>query len=160
MLVATVPLSWVYRVLQGLPQPVVLSHRRWPLWFNLLIIAAATGTVAFFVRRLYYASTAPDLTGDGLRLLIAGLAYILAFVLLIRQFVGLYPEYFVAPGRGGFTVRRRLYVNVVRIEEVRENAGETEVRLFLKSREQLTLSIPTRELPRLYGLVERSQPEP
>jgi hypothetical protein len=151
----------VYRLLQGLPEPVVLSHRRWPLRLNLVIIMVATGATAVFIRRLYYASpSVPDLTRDGLRLLIAGLIYILAFALLIRQYVGLYPEYFVAAGRGGFTVRRRLYENVVRLEEVREGGDQTEVLLYLKSRERLTLTVPTRELRRLYKLIEESKPDP
>jgi hypothetical protein len=161
VLVATVPLSWVYRVLESLPEPIVLTHRRWPLWLNLLVSLAVTGTTAFFVRRLYYTEPAiPDPVADGLRLLITGLAYILGFVLLIRQHVGLYPEYFVAAGRGGFTVRKRLYENVVRLEEVREVGDETEVLLFMKNRERLRLSLPSSEIPRLYGLIEESQPDP
>ena len=116
VLVATVPLCWVYRVLQDLPEPVSLSHKRWPLSVNLGIILVATATTAAFIHQLYYAaSAAPDPTLDGLRFLIAAPVYILAFVLLIRQYVGLYPEYFVAAGRGGFTVRKRLYQNVVRV---------------------------------------------
>lgn len=161
VLVATVPLSWVYRVLQTLPEPLVLSYRRWPFWLNLAVIMAATGTTALFIRRLYYGSPAPpDLARDGLLLVIAALTYILAFALLIRQYVGLYPEYFVAAGRGGFTVRRRLYENVVRLEEAGEGGGATEVLLYLKSRERLALAVPTRELARLYKLIEQSKPDP
>ena len=161
MLVATVPLCWVYRVLQSLPEPLVLSHRRWPFGVNLLIIMSATATTAVFIRRLYYgaSSEAEDPAVDALRLAIAALVYILAFVLLIRQHVGLYPEYFVAAGRGGFTMRKRLYRNVVRIEELGESGGETGVRVCLKSREKLTLTVPTRDLAELYALIEKSRPD-
>lgn len=161
VLVATVPLCWVYRVLQSLPDPLVLSHRRWPLWANLAIVVVATATTAFFLRRIYYADGPPtDPVVDSLRFAIAASSYILAFVLLIRQHVGLYPQFLVAAGRGGFTMRKRLYQNVVRLEEVRESGGETEVRIFLRSRERLMLSLPSRDLPRLYTLIDESKTDP
>lgn len=160
VLVATVPLCWLYRVFQGLPEPIVLSHRRWSLKINLLIILTATATAAAFIRGLYYrGDVASDPALAGLRLLIAATVYVLAFVLLIRQYVGLYPEYFVATGRGGFTVRKRLYQNIVRVEETREVGRETEVLIYLKSREKLALTIPTPDIPRLYELIEVSHPD-
>lgn len=160
MLVATVPLCWVFRVLQGLPEPLILSHGRWPLAANLAIVLTSTATTAVFIRRLYYsASPTPNARAQGLLLVITALVYIFAFVLLIRQYVGLYPEYFVAAGPGGFTLRKRLYQNIVRVEEVRESHGETEVLFFMKSRERLTLGVPTRDLALLYSLIERSRPE-
>ena len=160
VLVTTVPLSWVYRVLQDLPEPLALSHKRWPFQANLLIILVATATTAAFIRQLYYAvSEVADPTLDVVRLLIAAPVYILAFVLLIRQYLGLYPEYFVAAGRGGFTVRKRRYQNVVRVEETRESNDEIEVLFYLKSRERLPLTLDRRDLALLYSQIEKSHPE-
>ena len=160
VLVATVPLCWVYRVLQDLPEPVSLSNRRWPLQVNLAIILVVTATTALFIHQIYYSAPAgSDQVMEALRFLIAAPVYILAFVLLIRQYVGLYPEYFVAAGRGGFTVRKRLYQNVVRVEETRELRREIEVLLFLKTREKLPLTLPRRDLDQLYALIERCKPE-
>ena len=160
VLVATVPLCWVYRVFQDLPPPLALFHRRWPLWANLLIIGAATASTTVLIRRIYYdAAPAADPRVEGLRLVIAALIYVLAFVLLIRQYVGLYPEYFVAAGRGGFTVRKRLYRNVVGLKKVGESHGETEVRLRLKGRGQATLHVPNRDLGLLSELIGKSRPE-
>jgi len=159
VLVATVPLCWVYRVLQVLPEPISLSHRRWPYQVNLAIILFVTVVTAGFIRSLYYTATPPtNPILDALRLLIAAPVYILAFVLLIRQYVGLYPDYFVASGRGGFTVRKRLYQNVVRVEEKREIRGETEVLLYMKSRERLILTVSGRDLGTLYTLIRESAP--
>jgi hypothetical protein len=160
VLVTTVPLCWVYRVLQGLPAPLVPAHPRWSVRVNLFLIGGATGSTAFFIRHIYYVDAVPDPAAGALRLAIAALVYILAFVLLIRQYTGLYPEYLVAAGPGGFTVRRRLYANVVRIEERDEAGGYTQVVLFLKNREKLRLSIPGEGVPLLYTLIEKSRPEP
>lgn len=159
VLVAMVPLCWVYRVLEALPKPLVLSHRRWSFWVNLLIILSATIVTARFLWRLYEPPPVPNPVAAGLRLVIAALIYILAFALLIRQYVGLYPEFFVASGRGGVTVRRRLYQNVVRLEERGDSGSDFEVLIYLRSREKLTLSVPSRDLSLLYSLIEKSQPD-
>jgi len=149
----------VYRVLEDLPDPITLSSRRWPYQLNLAIILVATAATAAFIRSLYYTASAPTEPAlAALRLMIAVPIYVLAFVLLIRQYVGLYPEYFVASGPGGFTVRKRLYQNVIRIEERRENRDEIEVLVFLKDRERLVLNLGRRDVETLYRLIRESVP--
>lgn len=154
VLVTTVPLCWVYRVLEGLPAPIARSHPHWPYPINLAIILAATVTASVFIRGLYYSGSGlSDPALAALRFLIAAPVYILAFVLLIRQYLGLYPEFFVASGPGGFTVRKRSYRNVVRLEERRQLGDETEVLFYMKIRERLILAVPVRDLERLYELI-------
>ena len=138
----------------------MLSHRRWPFQVNLVIVIVSTASTAVFIRRLYYSDAmSVDPAVDGLRFAIAAVVYILAFVLLIRQYVGLYPEYLVASGKGGFTLRKRLYQNIVRVEEARTSGHETEVLFYFQNRERLRLTLPDRGVPLVYELIEKNKPE-
>ena len=92
--------------------------------------------------------------------MIAGIAYVFGMVLLIRQFAGLYPEYFVTTGRTGLGVRKAVYSNVVDVKTVAESHGETRLKIEMSSGEFLPLELPTTNLFRLYEVIERSKPEP
>ena len=157
ILVASVPLLWVFRILSGLPDPLQLSRRRWPTWGNFLLIASITANVAEFIRFVYAGGSEEPLTFV-LRFLIALVIYLFGFSLLVGQFAGLYPEYFVTTGRSGLGMRKALYGNVVRVEESRSARGETELVVHMRSRERLYLALPTRHLVVLRDAVRKHQP--
>lgn len=156
--VATIPLLWVLRVLRELPEPLVGSHTRWPVWANVLLIGALTLYVAFFIRGVY-AGGPREPMAFVFQFLIAVVIYFFGFVLLTRQFEGLYPEYFVTMGRTGFGMRKALYRNVVDVEEVNASGPDTELRMHMRTGEKLQLCIPTHHLPTLYETIRDSQPE-
>ena len=158
ILVATMPLTFVYSIFQNLPTPLLLAHGRWPLWVNAAIIAAVTLDSAVFIREAL-GSAGADLVGLGLAFLIAALIYAFGFVLLVRQYAGLYPEYFVTTGRSGFSVRKGLYRNVVDIERDRESGEETRLRIRMRAGESLHLSLPTRDLGVFFEAIKNSQPD-
>ena len=81
-------------------------------------------------------------------------------MLLVRQFAGLYPEYFVTAGRTGFGIRKALYRNIVDIDEGSVSRNETHLRIHMKTGESLHLILPTRELPAFHKAIEDNQPEP
>ena len=155
-LVATVPLTWILRVLQRLPDPLALSHRQWPGWGNLALIGCITAIVTVFIRNVYYGTTpAPAVIGVGF--LIVGLVYVFGFVLLVRQFAGLYPEYFVSTGRTGLALRKATYPHIVKVETLREGRGETSLQIKLQNGDCLRLDLPTRHLSVLYDQIESSR---
>ena len=94
-----------------------------------------------------------------LRFFIAVLVYVFGFVLLIRQFAGLYPEYFVTAGRTGLGMRKALYRNIVDIDEVSESAGETEIMVHMRTGESLSLTLPVPTKPVFYQAIKDNQPE-
>ncbi len=158
VLVATLPLLWVFRILTDLPPALALSHRQWPLWVNFSLIGLITANVAEFVHEMYGGGTEEPL-GFVLRFVIACVVYAFGFVLLIRQFAGLYPEYFVSAGRTGFGIRKGLYRNIVRIEETSTSPNETRIRAVMRSGERLYLTLPTRDLNVFHKAIEDSLPE-
>jgi hypothetical protein len=157
--VATIPLLWVFRILTGLPKPLALSHRRWPLWGSFALIGFITVTVAVFIRGIY-AGGPEEPTAFLLQFLIAAVIYLFGIALLLRQFVGLYPEYFVTTGPTGLAMRKALYRHVVDLEEVSQSHEESELRIHMRSGASLQLLIPTRHLPVLRRAIQESQPEP
>ena len=157
ILVATVPVTWILRVLQGLPDPLVLSHRQWPICGNLALIGCVTAIVTVFIRNVYYGTT-PAPAVIGMQFLIVGLAYVFSFVLLLRQFAGLYPEYFVSTGRTGLAMRKATYQHIVNVETLREVRGETSLQIELQNGDCLRLDLPTRHLSVLYEQIESSRP--
>lgn len=157
VLVATVPMAWVLGIMRDLPDPLVGSHRRWPGWANSLVIGLVTLSVTVFIRFAYYGAT-PEPLRIGFQLLIVSVAYVFGMVLLVRQFEGLYPEYFVTTGRSGLTVRKAAYRNVSGIEALREAGGETLLRIEMNSGRSLRLELPTRDLPVLFQAIERNKP--
>jgi len=139
ILVATVPMAWVYRILADLPRPIVLSHRRWPPWANFALIGAVTFNVALFARAGYYGAPRPP-SSVGLHFLVAAVVYAFGFVMLLRQFSG-------------------LYRNVIGIRTLSESRGETRLGLEMRGGEILPLDLPTRHLPALAERIKESQPK-
>src|SRR5262245_45393646 len=125
ILVVVFPYTLIFRMLLQLPKPVVLSHRRWPLYLNLFIIGAITGWVTVFIHSVYYRRGQLNPIAVLMEFLIAALAYAFGLVLILRQFAGLYPEFFVSTGRTGLSLRKTAYRNVTKIEEVASAYGET-----------------------------------
>jgi hypothetical protein len=158
VLVATVPLAWVLRILRDIPYPVVRSHRRWPDSANLLLIAAVTAIVTAFIRMVYY-GPAPEPVGIGFQFLIAGLVYVFAIVLLLRQHAGLYPEYFITVGASGLGLRKTLYRNVVDFGLRAESDREVKLEVAMNSGERLILHLPPHHVQTFRELIENAQPE-
>ncbi len=156
--VATVPLLWVFRILTDLPQPLALSHRQWPPWANFFLIGLITANVAVFIHGMSDGGTEEPLNFV-LRFVIAGVVYFFGMVLLVRQFAGLYPEYFVTAGRTGFGVRKSLYRNIVDIDEKYASRHETELRIHIRTGESLHLTLPTRHIPAFHKVIEDNQPK-
>ena len=157
VLLATVPLTWIFRILWDLPPPLLLSHSRWPSWVNFALIGAITANVTVFVQGVYYGGTREPLA-LALQFVIAVVIYFFGFVLIVRQFAGLYPEYFVTTGRTGLSIRKALYRNVVDIDEMNVSGGETRLRLHMQTGESLHLALPTRHLSVLHAAIKDNQP--
>jgi hypothetical protein len=85
---------------------------------------------------------------------IEAVVYAFGLVLLLRQFAGLYPEFFVTTGRSGLALRKTAYRNVTQIEELSRASGEAH--LLVKTSYGLTvaLTLPTRCVPMLYERVK------
>ena len=145
LLVVTIPFSLVLRVLLDLPRPVALSHRRLPIWLNCASIAVVTAAVAVFIRFNYYNrnhTTASTLTG----FLVILIVYAIVFVLLLRQFAGLYPEYLVTTGRTGLGLRKTTYRRIRDVQELSTQGGETSLRILTDSGQILPLDLPARDI--------------
>jgi len=153
ILVVFFPFSLIFRLLLQLPKPIALSHRRWPIGVNLLIIGAITAVVAVFIHSTYYRrpmNPFPLL----ILFLIAALAYAFGLVLILRQFSGLYPDFLVTTGRSGLALRKTAYRNVTNIEEVARGYGESHLRLKTSYGLVVPLTLPTRQVPSLYERVK------
>jgi len=85
---------------------------------------------------------------------IAALAYAFGLVLILRQFSGLYPDFFVTTGRSGLALRKTAYRNVVNIEEVARGYGESHLRVKTNYGLVVPLTLPTRSVPSLYERVK------
>ncbi len=155
--VATLPMLWVFRILKDLPQPLALSHRQWPAWANFSLIGLITANVAVFIQGMYDGGAEEPLSFV-LRFVIAGVVYFFGFVLLVRQFAGLYPEYFVTAGRTGFGIRKALYRNIIDLEES-ASRHETQLRVHMRAGECLYLTLPTRHLAVFHKAIEDNQGE-
>jgi hypothetical protein len=159
VLVATVPLVWVLQVLRRLPEPLLASHRRWPPWANSLTIGGVTVAATVFIRSAYYARpfSAVDV---GFQFLIAAVAYVFGLVLILRQFEGLYPEYFVSTGCSGLALRKVAYVNIVDVGILTENGVESTLEVEVGTGERIRLVLPASGVSRLYEAIETNKPEP
>jgi hypothetical protein len=153
-LVVVFPYTLIFRILLQLPKPIVLSHRRWPLYLNLLVIGAITGWVTVFIHSLYYARGSPNPFAMLMEFVISALAYAFGLVLILRQFSGLYPEFFVSTGRTGLALRKTAYRNVTKIEEVARAHGESHLRVETSYGLVVPLTLPTRHVPSLYERVK------
>ena len=154
ILVVVFPYTLILRILLQLPKPVVLSHRRWPLYLNLLVIGGITGWVTVFIHSLYYARGLANPIAMLMEFLISALAYAFGLVLILRQFAGLYPEFFVSTGRTGLSLRKTAYRNVTKIDEVARGYGESHLRVQTSYGLVVPLTLPTRHLPSLYERVK------
>jgi len=154
ILVVVFPYTLIFRMLLQLPKPVVLSHRRWPLYLNLLIIGAITGWVTVFIHSVYYRRGQLNPIAVLMEFLIAALAYAFGLVLILRQFAGLYPEFFVSTGRTGLSLRKTAYRNVTKIDEVARAYGESRLRVETSYGLVVPLTLPTRYVATLYERVK------
>ena len=154
ILVVVFPYTLIYRILLQLPKPIVLSHRRWPLYLNLFVIVAITGWVTVFIHSLYYRRGLFNPIGMLMEFVISALAYAFGLVLILRQFGGLYPEFFVSTGRTGLALRKTAYRNVVKIDEVARGYGESHLRVETSYGLVVPLTLPTAQVARLYERVK------
>src|SRR5580704_7597036 len=142
ILVVTIPFSLILRILLQLPKANALSNRKWPSALNLVLIGLITGYVTVFIRSAYYVRTnSPAVIL--IQFAIACLAYGFGLVLILRQFVGLYPEFLVTTGSAGLGIRKIAYRNIEDFEEVWKGHGETRLRLFTVHGTSFLLSIPS-----------------
>src|SRR5262245_55526126 len=95
ILVVAFPYSLILRILLQLPRPIALSHRRWPLAANIVVILAVTSWVSVFIHGAYYRRGLVNPFGVLAEFVIAALVYAFGLVLILRQFSGLYPEFLV-----------------------------------------------------------------
>ena len=85
---------------------------------------------------------------------IEALAYAFGLVLIMRQFSGLYPEFTVTTGRSGLSLRKTAYRNIVNIEELGREHGESRLRLETSYGTVVPLTLPTRDVASLYERVK------
>jgi hypothetical protein len=154
MLVVLFPYTLIFKILLQLPKPVALSHRRWPLAGNLVVIAAITAWIAVFIHGVYYRRGLIDPFAVLMEFIIAALAYAFGLVLILRQFAGLYPEFFVTTGSTGLALRKTAYRNVTNIEEVARGYGETHLKVETSYGLTIPLTLPTKDVPSLYERVK------
>jgi hypothetical protein len=86
--------------------------------------------------------------------LITALLYAFGLVLILRQFAGLYPDFFVTTGRSGLSLRKTAYRNVTRIEEVGAGSGESHLRIETNYGLIVPLTLPTKHVAKLYERVK------
>ena len=153
-LVVVIPYTFLFKILLQLPKPVALSHKRWPLAANLGLIAAVTTWVTVFIHGAYYHRGFTDTPGILMEFMIAAVVYAFGLVMLLRQFAGLYPEFFVTTGRSGLSLRKTAYRNVIQIHELSRASGEAHLRIETSSGLVITLTLPTRNVPMLYERVK------
>ena len=154
VLVVTIPFTLVLKVLLRLPRVLASSHRRWPLTLNFVLIAASTAYMTTFVRATYYGSRLSAVS-IGLEFLIAGVVYVFALVMLLRQFSGVYPEFIITTGRSGLALRKTRYRNIVEVEEVSESAGETRFAIQTAHAGRLSLTLPRRYVSIFYDQMRK-----
>jgi hypothetical protein len=153
ILVVLAPYTLILKILLQLPKPVALAHGRWPLAVNIGVIVAVTAWVTVFIHTAYYRHFLDPLVVL-MEFVIAALAYAFGLVLILRQFAGLYPEFFVTTGRTGLALRKTAYRNVIKIEEVGRAHGEAHMRVETNYGLIVSLTLPTRYVPSLYERVK------
>jgi hypothetical protein len=153
ILVVVIPFSLILKLMLQLPKPVALSHRRWPLPLNFGVIAAITAYTTIFIRSAYYGRAA-GAEAVLMEFVIAALAYIFGLVLLLRQFSGLYPEYIIATGRTGLSIRKIAYRNIINIEEIARDHGESRLRVETRHGLVYSFTLPIQSVPALYDRVK------
>ncbi len=155
VLVTTIPYSFTLKIMMGLPKPIALSHRRWPLGLNIAVTGAVTAYTTLFIRNVYYGRS-PNSVALLMEFVIAALAYIFGLVLILRQFAGVYPEYIVTTGWTGLSVRKTAYSNIVDIREAARTRDEADLRIETSHGLVVPFTLPTRHLAAFY---ERIKPQ-
>jgi hypothetical protein len=153
-LVVVIPYTLLFKILLQLPKPVGLSHKRWPMPGNVALIGVITVCIAIFIHRGYYYRGFLNPPAIAMEFIIAALIYAFGLVLLLRQFAGLYPEFFVTTGRSGLALRKTAYRNVTDIRELRRASGEARLRVKTSYGLAVSLTLPTRYVPMLYERVK------
>ena|SRR5437867_5353855 len=153
-LVVIFPYTVIFRILSQLPKPIALSHRRWPLGVNLLVIGVITAWITVFIHTAYYRRGLVNLVAVLTGFIVAALAYAFGLVLILRQFSGLYPEFFITTGRTGLGLRKTAYRNVIHIEEVARRHGEAQLRVETNYGLVVPLTLPARHVASLYERVK------
>src|SRR5215471_16050337 len=149
-LVVVIPYTLIYKILLQLPKPVATSYRRWPLAANVLVIAVITACITVFIHGAYYRRGFLNPATVLMEFLITALLYAFGLVLLLRQFTGLYPDFFVTTGRSGLALRKTAYRNVTQIQELGRASGEARLRVETSYGVTVALTLPTRYVPTLY----------
>jgi len=153
ILIATVPFTFLLRVLYQIPGVLALSHRRWPQPLNYGLIAAVTSFTAYFIHRGYTVHRSPaQLAGE---CLIVAFIYGFALSLLHRQFCGVYKEFIVSAGPVGFGLRKTRYRNIQDIETVAKRRNETELQIETVQGRLLTFTLPNRYVSILFEQVQK-----
>jgi hypothetical protein len=122
------------------------------------MIGLVTAMVTLFIRLVYYRPS-PEPLNIGFQFLIASLVYIFAIVLLIRQHVGLYPEYFITAGTTGLALRKASYRHVVDYGVRAESGREVQLEVEMRTNERLVIHLPAQHVRTFRELVEKQQPE-
>jgi hypothetical protein len=149
VLVVTIPFTLILKIMQRLPKALALSHRRWPLTLNFLLIGMITLYETIFIRSVYYGRVSEPVLVL-LQFLIAALAYAFGLVLLLRQFAGVYPDYIVTIGRTGLSIRKTVYRRVTDVAEVSRIQGESRLRIDIDDGRVLSLALPARDVSVLF----------
>lgn len=156
VLVVTIPFTLILKIMLRLPKPMAASHRRWPLPLTFGLIGVITAYVTIFIRSAYYArGLAPQVVL--MEFLIAALAYIFGLVLLLRQFAGVYPEFIVTTGRTGLSIRKTMYRNIQKVENLGGRHGETRLDIETVHGEVILFHLPTRDVSVFYDRLKRQQ---
>jgi hypothetical protein len=153
-LVVVIPYTLLFKILQQLPKPVALSHKRWPLAANVVLIGAITAWTTIFIHGAYYHRGFSNPPAILMEFVITAVVYAFGLVLVLRQFSGLYPEFFVTTGRTGLALRKTAYRNVTGIHELGRVSGEARLRLDTSYGRQVVLTLPQRYVPMLYERVK------
>jgi len=154
VLVVVFPYTLIFRILLQLPKPIALSHVKWPLAANILVIAAVGTWVTVFIHGSYYRRGLTDPLVVLVQFIIAALAYAFGLVLLLRQFAGLYPDFLVSTGTSGLAVRKTAYRNVTKIEQLASTRGESQLRVETNYGLVFSFTLPTRHVASLYERVK------
>jgi hypothetical protein len=153
VLIVTIPYTLILKILLRLPRPIALSHGRWPMPVTIGVIGGITAYATIFIRSAYY-SRGHSPSAVLMEFIIAALAYAFGLVLILRQFSGLYPDFFVTTGRTGLSLRKTAYRSVIDIHEVAREYGESHLRVETSYGLVVRLTLPTQHVASLYERVK------
>jgi hypothetical protein len=153
-LVVVIPYTLIYKILLQLPKPIAASYPKWPLAANVAVIGGITACIMIFIHGAYYRRGFSNPATVLMEFLITALLYAFGLVLILRQFAGLYPDFFVTTGRSGLSLRKTAYRNVTRIEEVGAGSGESHLLIETNYGLVVPLTLPTKHVSMLYERVK------